>query len=176
LGSEDPWEVTFRPAKPVLEAIVEMGKSLVWLDQRRRSRRPLFERERAAELIDLVPSGTRIAKAGALFLEAEEISAPEGWVPNVSARLALHFDHWAIPCGIPLHRKGGCSRRCWRRSLNLRTGEGRKRAMANGIKFGRKPKLSTYQRTEAIKRRAAGETLAEIAKSYAVDVSMISRL
>jgi hypothetical protein len=26
------------------------------------------------------------------------------------------------------------------------------------------------------KRRAAGETLAEIAKSYAVDVSMISRL
>jgi hypothetical protein len=26
------------------------------------------------------------------------------------------------------------------------------------------------------KRRAAGETLAEIAKSYAVDISMISRL
>jgi hypothetical protein len=33
-----------------------------------------------------------------------------------------------------------------------------------------------YQRKEAIKRRAAGETLAEIAKSYAVDISMISRL
>jgi hypothetical protein len=48
--------------------------------------------------------------------------------------------------------------------------------MANGVKFGRKPKLSEYQRTEALKRRAAGETLAEIAKSYAVDVSMISRL
>jgi hypothetical protein len=29
---------------------------------------------------------------------------------------------------------------------------------------------------QAAKRRAAGETLAEIAKSYAVDVSMISRL
>jgi hypothetical protein len=27
-----------------------------------------------------------------------------------------------------------------------------------------------------MKRRAAGETLAEIAKSYAVDLSMISRL
>jgi hypothetical protein len=27
-----------------------------------------------------------------------------------------------------------------------------------------------------MRRRAAGETLAEIAKSYAVDVSMISRL
>src|SRR6516225_9074257 len=57
-----------------------------------------------------------------------------------------------------------------------RTGEGRKRAMANGIKFGRKPKLSDFQRKEALKRRAAGETLAEIAKSYAVDISMISRL
>jgi hypothetical protein len=48
--------------------------------------------------------------------------------------------------------------------------------MAKGVKFGRKPKLSDYQRQEAIKRRAAGETLAEIAKSYAVDISMISRL
>jgi hypothetical protein len=46
--------------------------------------------------------------------------------------------------------------------------------MANGVKFGRKPKLSPYQRAEAIKRRAAGETLASIARSYAVDLSMIS--
>jgi hypothetical protein len=44
------------------------------------------------------------------------------------------------------------------------------------LTVGRKPKLSDYQRQEALKRRAAGETLAEIAKSYAVDVSMISRL
>jgi DNA invertase Pin-like site-specific DNA recombinase len=41
--------------------------------------------------------------------------------------------------------------------------------------------IATYerkliQRAEAVKRRAAGETLAEIAKSYAVDVSTISRL
>ena len=57
-----------------------------------------------------------------------------------------------------------------------RTGDGRKRAMAAGVKFGRKPKLSNYQRAEAIKRRTAGERLADIAKSYAVDISMISRL
>jgi hypothetical protein len=31
-------------------------------------------------------------------------------------------------------------------------------------------KLSDYQRAEAIKRQAAGETLASIAKSYAVDL------
>jgi DNA invertase Pin-like site-specific DNA recombinase len=60
--------------------------------------------------------------------------------------------------------------------IRERTGNGRERAMAKGVKFGRKPKLSEYQRAEAIKRREAGETLAEIAKSYAVDVSMISRL
>ena len=57
-----------------------------------------------------------------------------------------------------------------------RTGEGRKRAMAAGVKFGRKPTLSEYQRAEAIKRRANGETLAEIAKTYGVAISMISRL
>src|SRR6201997_2667602 len=60
--------------------------------------------------------------------------------------------------------------------IRERTGDGRKRAMAAGVKFGRKPKLSDYQRQEALKRRAAGETLAAIAKSYGVDISMISRL
>jgi DNA invertase Pin-like site-specific DNA recombinase len=60
--------------------------------------------------------------------------------------------------------------------IKERTGEGRKRTQAAGVQFGRKRKLSDYQRQEALKRRAAGETLSEIAKSYAVDVSMISRL
>jgi DNA invertase Pin-like site-specific DNA recombinase len=60
--------------------------------------------------------------------------------------------------------------------IRERTGEGRKRALAAGIKFGRKRKLSDYQRAEAIKRRDTGETLAAIAKSYAVHLSMIGRL
>ena len=60
--------------------------------------------------------------------------------------------------------------------IKERTSIGRTRAKAAGIKFGRKRKLSEYQRTEAINRREAGETLASIAKSYAVDLSMISRL
>lgn len=63
-----------------------------------------------------------------------------------------------------------------RELIRERTGDGRKRAMANGVKFGRKRKLSDYQRNEAIKRRAAGETLASIARSYGVHVSMVSRL
>jgi hypothetical protein len=66
VGADDPFEITFRPAKPVLDAMIEMLESLRWLDQRRRSRLPLFGPERAAELIDLIPSGNRIAKARAL--------------------------------------------------------------------------------------------------------------
>jgi DNA invertase Pin-like site-specific DNA recombinase len=63
-----------------------------------------------------------------------------------------------------------------RELIRERTGEGRKRAQAAGVRFGRKRKLSDFQRAEAVKRRDAGETLASIAKSYAVDISMISRL
>jgi DNA invertase Pin-like site-specific DNA recombinase len=63
------------------------------------------------------------------------------------------------------------------RSLILaRTGEGRTRAKARGIKFGRKPKLTPHQIAEAIKRRAAGEALTEIGRTYNVSHSTISRL
>ena len=57
-----------------------------------------------------------------------------------------------------------------------RTGEGRKRAMANGIKFGRKPKLTPHQQEEALKRRADGESETAIARSFNVNQSTISRL
>ena len=63
-----------------------------------------------------------------------------------------------------------------RELIRERTGAGRRRAMANGVKFGRKRKLSDYQRAEAIQRRGAGDTLAAIAKSYGVSIAMISRL
>jgi DNA invertase Pin-like site-specific DNA recombinase len=52
------------------------------------------------------------------------------------------------------------------RSLILaRAGEGRARAKARGIKFGRKSKLTPHQITEAKARRAAGEASAEIGRS-----------
>jgi DNA invertase Pin-like site-specific DNA recombinase len=57
-----------------------------------------------------------------------------------------------------------------------RTAEGRQRAMARGIKFGRKPKLTKHQRDEALARKRNGETLTEIAKSYNVSHMTISRL
>jgi DNA invertase Pin-like site-specific DNA recombinase len=57
-----------------------------------------------------------------------------------------------------------------------RTAEGRTRAQANGVRFGRKPALTAYQRAEALRRRAAGETLVEIARSFNVSHMTIARL
>jgi DNA invertase Pin-like site-specific DNA recombinase len=56
-----------------------------------------------------------------------------------------------------------------------RTAEGRTRAKANGQRFGRKPSLTPYQRAEALRRRAQGQTLTEIAKSMAVSHMTIAR-
>jgi DNA invertase Pin-like site-specific DNA recombinase len=61
--------------------------------------------------------------------------------------------------------------------LRTRTGEGRERAKARGVRMGRKPKLTPHQQKEAIKRRDQGdETLAEIGRSYNVSPATISRL
>jgi DNA invertase Pin-like site-specific DNA recombinase len=108
------------------------------------------------ELLDLI---ARIGKAGAAFRSLGDplwdTSSSQGRLLSTLLAAIAEFE---------------------RDLIRERTGDGRKRAMAKGVKFGRKPKLSDYQRQEAIKRRKAGETLASIAKSYAVDVSMISRL
>lgn len=61
--------------------------------------------------------------------------------------------------------------------IRTRTGEGRARAEARGVKLGRKPKLTSHQKREAIARRDGGdETLAEIGRSYNVSGWTISRL
>ena len=63
-----------------------------------------------------------------------------------------------------------------RELIRTRTGEGRERAKARGVILGRKPKLTGHQRREAIARREAGEVLTDIARSYNVSHSTISRL
>jgi DNA invertase Pin-like site-specific DNA recombinase len=61
--------------------------------------------------------------------------------------------------------------------IRARTSEGRARAVANGVKLGRKPTLTPHQQREAIKRvNAEKETLGEIARSYNVSRWTISRL
>ena len=63
-----------------------------------------------------------------------------------------------------------------RELIRARTGEGRTRAKARGVIFGRPSKLTAHQRQEALQRLAAGETQADIARSYAVDATTIGRL
>jgi DNA invertase Pin-like site-specific DNA recombinase len=63
-----------------------------------------------------------------------------------------------------------------RHLILARTSEGRQRAQQRGVKFGRKPKLTAHQQQEALARRARGEALVDIARSYAVSHSTISRL
>ena len=63
-----------------------------------------------------------------------------------------------------------------RELIRSRTGEGRKRAMDRGVRFGRPHKMTPHQRAEALARLAAGETQADIARSYAVDPTTIGRL
>jgi DNA invertase Pin-like site-specific DNA recombinase len=63
-----------------------------------------------------------------------------------------------------------------RELIRARTGEGRARAKARGKHMGRPPKLTEHQRQEAAARRERGEALTEIARSYNVSHSTISRL
>jgi len=63
-----------------------------------------------------------------------------------------------------------------RNLIRTRTAEGRSRAQKRGQHMGRPSKLTAAQMAEARRRRAQGATLAELARSYGVGKSTISRL
>src|SRR6266478_9431035 len=113
----------------------------------------------ARSTMDLLNTLDAIAKAGAGFR-----SLADTWADTTT------------PHGkLMLTILGGLAE--FERSLILaRTGEGRARAMARGVRFGRKPKLSLFQVAEALRRREAGESLTDIARTYGVNHSTISRL
>jgi len=63
-----------------------------------------------------------------------------------------------------------------RELIRARTGEGRKRAQERGVRFGRPRKMTPHQRHEALQRLSAGETQADVARTYNVDTATICRL
>ena len=63
-----------------------------------------------------------------------------------------------------------------RELISTRTGEGRARAKAAGKSLGRKSKLTSHQKKEAIRRRDQGEGVRGIARTYNLSPSTISRL
>jgi DNA invertase Pin-like site-specific DNA recombinase len=116
-------------------------------------------RREARSTRDLLNVLDAIAKAGAGFR-----SIADAWADTTTAHGRLML--------IVL---GGLAE-FERELIKARTSEGRKRAQARGLKFGRKPKLSAFQIKEALARREAGEPLVEIGRSYNVSHSTISRL
>src|SRR5271157_488416 len=60
--------------------------------------------------------------------------------------------------------------------IRTRTAEGRSRAQKRGQRMGRPSKLTAAQQARRRRRRAEGATLAELARSYGVGKSTISRL
>jgi DNA invertase Pin-like site-specific DNA recombinase len=63
-----------------------------------------------------------------------------------------------------------------RHLIKARTDEGRTRAKARGVRFGRPSKLTPFQRQEALQRLANGESQADLARAYNVDPAAICRL
>ena len=63
-----------------------------------------------------------------------------------------------------------------RRRILERTARGRAQARANGVKFGRPPKLTPEQKQQALSRRGSGEAVSAIARDFKVSGSTISRL
>ena len=58
-----------------------------------------------------------------------------------------------------------------RELIRTRTGEGRARAKARGVKMGRPPKMTAHQIKEVLHRRDAGESMRDIARTYNVSHS-----
>jgi DNA invertase Pin-like site-specific DNA recombinase len=63
-----------------------------------------------------------------------------------------------------------------RELILARTSDGRARAKARGVRFGRPSALTAHQRQEALERLAQGEAQADVARSYDVSQATISRL
>jgi DNA invertase Pin-like site-specific DNA recombinase len=104
---------------------------------------------------DLLNTLDAVAKAGATFKSLADTTTPHGKLMLTALGGLAEFE---------------------RTLIRARTEDGRKRGLAAGIRFGRKPKLTPYQRQEALERLAAGESQLAIARTFGVDRSTISRL
>ena len=63
-----------------------------------------------------------------------------------------------------------------RELIKARTAEGRERAKGRGVRMGRKPILTPHQQDEVRKRKAEGQSVRELGRSYNVSPNTISRI
>lgn len=113
----------------------------------------------ARSTFDLFAIVKQIADAGALFR-----SLAEPWADTCTSTGRLML---AVLGGLADVERD---------LIRTRTAEGRGRAKASGQHMGRPPALTPQQQDEARRRRAEGATLKELALSYNVGLSTISRL
>jgi DNA invertase Pin-like site-specific DNA recombinase len=113
----------------------------------------------ARSSLDLLQVIDKISKAGAGFK-----SLGESWADTTTSHGRLMI---TILSGIAEFERDLIMSRC---------AEGRTRAMAEGVKFGKKFKLNLHQRKEAFARLDNDEGLRQVAKSYNIDFTALSRL
>jgi DNA invertase Pin-like site-specific DNA recombinase len=148
-GAAPPGAKTDRPELAKAIRRLEAGDVLVVtrLDRLARSTRDLLN------ILDAV------AKAGASFK-----SLADAWADTTT------------PHGKLLLTVLGGLAEFERELIRARTDDGRKRAKARGVKFGRPVKLTAHQRQEALQRLTDGAVQADLARSYGVSEATISRL
>jgi DNA invertase Pin-like site-specific DNA recombinase len=108
---------------------------------------------------DLLNTLDEIAKRGAGFK-----SLHDTWADTTSAHGRLMV---TILAGLAEFE---------RELILARTSDGRVRAKARGVKFGRPAALTPNQRAEVLQRLANGTTQADLARAYGVSQATISRL
>jgi DNA invertase Pin-like site-specific DNA recombinase len=113
----------------------------------------------ARSTVDLLTTVKAIADKGGLFKS-----------------LAEHWADTTTPAGrLMLTVLGGLAE-FERELINARTSEGRERAKKAGIRMGRKPILTPHQIAEVRERKAGGESVRQLARSYRVSPNTISRV
>jgi hypothetical protein len=95
-GENNPFDVMFRPAKPTLDAIVQLRASMTLLDRRRGD---------PTELLKVLPPEAELKEANELFRQAEHAPAPESWTGIAVAMMvdsmpAAHRVSDAYVCSI----------------------------------------------------------------------------
>ena len=113
----------------------------------------------ARSTLDLLSILRRVTEAGAKFK-----SLKDPWADTTTPHGELMV---TILAGLATFE---------RHLIKARTDEGRTRAKARGVRFGRPPKMTPFQRHEALQRLANGESQADIARAYNVDPAAICRL
>jgi hypothetical protein len=99
LPGENSFDVVFRPAKPTLDAIVQMQPTMKWLE-RHRPGRPIDP-----EFLKVIPTEQELLQSKALFRQAEREPAPEAWTGIAVAMMvdsmpAAHRVNDAYVCAI----------------------------------------------------------------------------